>query len=128
MSGFRSTNKKPLPPYARQWLDAGARYGPQVICGAGAWQFAEHRKRNGFALVAPPDRDPLEFDWSLLAGRSVVLIELGSFDTAMLERVAYALMRDGVPMVFPIRDALLAEKPPQVWPCYMRDEHATATR
>jgi hypothetical protein len=100
-----------------------------VICGPGAWDFAEYRRRCGFALVAPPDRDPLEFDWALLKGRSVVLIEVGSFDTAALERVAYALMRDGVPMVFPIRDALLAEKPPQVWPCYMRDEaYAAPTR
>lgn len=115
------TGRKPLPPFARQWLIAGSRYGPQVICGPGAWAFAEHRRRCGGALVAPPGQDPLQFDWSPLKGRSVVLIEVGTFDTPALERLAYAILRDGAELVHPIRkvpDAPAAL--PVAWPSYSR--------
>ena len=121
-------SRKPLPPFARQWLDAGARYGPQVICGPGAWNFAEHRKRCGFALVAPPGQDPLTFDWSLLKGRAVVLIEVGGFDTPQLERVAMALLLAGVPLVHPIRAVSPGAALPATWPSYARDEYVASTR
>jgi hypothetical protein len=115
--------RRPLPPYARQWLDAGAKYGPQVICGTGAWQFAEHRKRCGFAIVAPPGQDPLQFDWSPLAGRSVVLIEVGSFDTEYVERTALALLIAGVPHVRTIR-RVHPDQPLPTCGSYARDEYA----
>lgn len=123
MSGQIHRNRKPLPPYAKQWLNAGARYGPQVICGPGAWAFAEHRKRCGFALVAPPDRDPLEFDWSLLNGRAVVLIEVGGFDTEVVERTALALLIAGVPHVRTIR-RVHPDQPVPTCGSYARDEYA----
>ena len=116
-------SRKPLPPYGRQWIEAGAKYGPFVICGPGAWDMAKRRKRCGFALVAPDDRDPLDFDWSLLNGRETVLIESGGFDTPKLERVVFALLAAGVPLVFPIRTVMLDRDPPQVWPSYSRDDY-----
>ena len=118
--------RKVLPPYGRQWIEAGAKYGPFVICGPGAWEMAERRKHSGFAMVTPSDRDPLDFDWSLLNGRQTVLIEAGGFDTPRLERVAFALLAAGVPLVFPIRTVMLDLDPPQVWPSYARDDYVAA--
>lgn len=121
MSAQSHPTRKPLPPYGKQWLDAGGRYGPQVICGPGAWAFAEHRKHCGFALVAPHGQDPLQFDWSLLRGRAVLLIEVGGFDTAAMERLVYALLRDGVELVHPIRKVPTDPAAlPVDWPSYIR--------
>lgn len=114
---------KTLPPYGRQWLEAGAKYGPFVVFGPGAWDIAERRKRSGFVLVCPSDRDPLEFDWSLLSGRATVVIEAGSFDTPRLERIAYALLTAGVPLVHPIRVPGLSDALPLTWASYARDDY-----
>jgi len=122
-----STNKphgrKPLPPYGRQWIEAGRRYGPFVFCGPGAWDLAARRTHCGFALVAPIDRDPLDLDWSLLAGRVTILIEAGGFDTELVERTALALLIDGAPHVRTIRRVHPDQRPP-ICGSYARDDYA----
>lgn len=114
---------KTLPPYGRQWLEAGAKYGPFVVFGPDAWDIAEGRKRAGFVMVCPDGSDPLEFDWSLLNGRATVVIEAGGFDTPRLERIAYALLTAGVPLVHPIRVPGLTDELPLTWASYARDDY-----
>lgn len=115
--------RKKLPPFGRQWIEAGRRYGPFVICGPGAWGLAERRKHSGYAMVVPSDRDPLDFDWSLLNGRLTILIEAGGFDTKLVERTAFALLAAGVPHVRPIRTVGLDSGLPYCWPSYARDDY-----
>lgn len=110
--------KRRLPPYARQWIDSGRRYGPMVIIGPDAW--ARAARHGAICMVVPDDEDPLAFDWRCLAGLPVVLIETGVPDTPRLDRTAYALLVAGVPMITPIRTAMLELRPPQVWPRYVQ--------
>ena len=74
-------------------------------------------------MVAPPDRDPMEFDWTALNGRKVVLIEIGSFDTDNVERTALALLIAGVPHVRTIR-RVHPDQPVPTCGSYARDEYA----
>jgi hypothetical protein len=71
-------------------------------------------------MVLPEQSDPFAFRWPV-CGEAVLLVELGAFDTDHLERCAVALLDAGAEIVIPIRDALLAERPPRMWPRYVPD-------
>jgi hypothetical protein len=71
-------------------------------------------------MVLPEQSDPFSFRWPV-RGEAVLLVELGAFDTDHLERCAVALLDAGAEIVIPIRDALLAERPPRMWPRYVPD-------
>ncbi|MBL8226387.1 MAG: hypothetical protein JNM50_13770 [Chromatiales bacterium] len=76
-------------------------------------------------MVLPEGADPLAFHWPV-KDLPVLLIEVGTFDTARLERLAYALLRDGAAFVRPLREALLAKTPPESWPTYCQDHYRAA--
>ncbi|MBL8224485.1 MAG: hypothetical protein JNM50_04070 [Chromatiales bacterium] len=92
--------------------------GTWVAIGPEAPAFAEARRRC-FPVLTPHwhGRDPVELDWRIVAGEAVLLIERGCFDTDLLERTAYALLRDGARLVYPIRPALFAER--RSWPPFV---------
>jgi hypothetical protein len=111
-----------LPPGGAAWMRYRGRSGPFVAFGPGAQALALHRLGAYPVLWLPEGDDPLSYYWPL-KDLDTVVIESGSFDTARLETIVYALFRDGVPMVRPIREALLAETPPRSWVTYFRDEY-----
>lgn len=119
-----SARHRPLPPYGAAWqaLRRSAAYLGQpcrVAIGPGAWTLATHSRIP--IMVLPAQSDPFAFAWPV-RGEAVLLVELGIFDTDAMERLAVALLDAGAQIVIPIRDALLAERPPKMWPRYIPDD------
>jgi hypothetical protein len=80
----------------------------QIWCfaGSGARRFCESRGRN-YAFVAHfPRTAPESIDWSMLANQGTVFIQaIGDFSALEEERLATAMIRDGVVTVYAIRSA-----------------------
>lgn len=100
--------RRPQPPYAREvtarLADVGAwrrRYGSNadsVFVAAGgpaAWSWARQRLSSYLVLVAPADRDPAEFDWSMVAPQAPATVVPFDCGDDFAERLAVAILRDG---------------------------------
>jgi hypothetical protein len=53
-------------------------------------------------MVLPENTDPVDFRWPV-ADQDVLLVEVGTYDTGKLERIAQVLLESGARMVLPIR-------------------------
>jgi hypothetical protein len=53
-------------------------------------------------MVLPENTDPVDFRWPV-ADQDVLLVEVGTYDTGKLERIAQVLLESGASMVLPIR-------------------------
>ena len=111
-----------LPPYGRQHLECRGSSGAWVAIGSGAWAFAPTKPFP--VMVLPPGDDPARYAWPV-ARQPVLLLEMGSFNTAYLERVCRVLLEAGASWVQPIREAQLPGYPPvrhgQRSPIYRRE-------
>ena len=103
----------PVPPYGRvlaqhlanrsswpRWAGTspdGQHVTIWVAAGdKGAWSWATEQIEHRLLLVAPLDRDPAIFNWSVLCDHAPVIVV--SFDDPpheFLERLAVAILRDG---------------------------------
>jgi hypothetical protein len=100
-----SALRKPLPPYGKDHVTR--RGHAWVAIGERAWELP---KRKAFpVMVVPPGEDPHEFTWPV-RDQVVTVIELGSFDTDRLDRLALALLLAGARRVIAVREAQLRQK------------------
>lgn len=105
-----------LPPYGRElraWLRAdpkpkrwgcnGSNATITVATGTGAWSWAHdwHEATPArLVLVVPPRELASRFDWCDCAGHDPILVaQCGEVQDGELDRLARALMRDGVKRV-----------------------------
>lgn len=87
-----------MPAYSRRFM-AGAL--ALVACGAGAWDWSAAAKAGDNLLVCPPDADPANLDWSLLAPvPTVSLVHDAACTEKQVEPLATAILRDGARYVF----------------------------
>lgn len=98
------TNRLPLPPYGRRYLDERPCCGPWIAMGSKAWDLA--RRKAVPVMVLPEDKDPANFRWPV-RNQAVLLFEIGSSDRIRLERMVQVLLESGAKMVVPIREAEL---------------------
>ena len=103
-------SQKPLPPYGRRLREHGRRGTYWIAAGADAIAWAAEHSHLA-ALAAPPDLDPAERDWSLVAGSPPVVVHVeGALPAGYLDRLAAALLRDGAGRVLAItgpRDSIV---------------------
>lgn len=88
--------KKPLPPYASRlrphsntvWLYFGSH---------DAWGRAKRAHSLGWlnVLILPPGERPAAYDWSCVAGCSIVAVELEETSPELRHALVYALALDG---------------------------------
>ena len=101
---------KPLPPYGRRLREHGPRGTYWIAAGADAIAWAAEHPHLA-ALAAPPDLEPAERDWSLVAGSPPAVVHVaGELPTGYLDRLAAALLRDGAGRVLAItgpRDSIV---------------------
>jgi hypothetical protein len=90
---------KPLPPYGRRLKDkmlAGWRptNGVNIFC---CWKTARHFLE---AVCFPPGADPLQYDWTFLAGQDISLINTsGNCEFEILREVAVLIVQSGAARV-----------------------------
>jgi hypothetical protein len=96
-----------LPPNGRKFLDSGS-CNPWVAIGPKAWDV--DRIKSFPVMVLPDDRDPADFSWPV-AGLEVLVLEVGTYNTARLERLAQALLTAGAVSVLASRTANPGELP-----------------
>ena len=121
----RPPHANPLPPYGRAWLELVAGLGflgqsPRVAIGARAWRLAM-RAISAPIMVLPSGADPVSFAWPV-RGRACFLIDTGD-DLPLLERTAWALLRDGAPLVLPLRIIGRGGSLPEVLRPYVEDNY-----
>lgn len=99
-----------LPPYGRElraWLAVdprpwkwgcnGKNASITIAIGPEAWRWARAWHPRRLVLVVPPGKSPARFDWNDCAGHDPILIvQCGDVQDGEIDRVARALMRDGV--------------------------------
>jgi len=95
-------NKKPLPPYGKYFVGRPPSCGVWIACGPNAWDFTKLKPFP--VLVLPDECDPADFRWPV-ADQDVLLIEVGTYDTERVERIAQVLLESGARLVYPIRTA-----------------------
>ena len=100
--------RKPLPPFARKFLETPPSAGLWIAIGPGAWRFA--KKKSFPTLVLPQQNEPSDFRWPSHAGGALVF-ELGELNEERLEAIATELLVAGCPFVVAIREALMSEDP-----------------
>lgn len=97
---------RPLPPYARQYLNELPNAGLWVAIGPHSWGAAS---RKPFPIVVlPPESKPEDYTWPATIAPALIL-ETGPESDSLLERVATALMIVGAPSVVAIREARLRD-------------------
>jgi len=84
----------------RRWSGTSADgKHPTLWCvtGSGAWEWARFHCDTRLFVLLPADADPEIYNWKLLIGhKPIILLTLGDFDQAVVDRLAAALFRDGV--------------------------------
>lgn len=107
---------RPLPPYGRElqaWLRADPRpwrWGCNrskaaitIAIGPGSWEWARGWQSRRLILVVPPGKSPASFDWSNCATHDPILVvQCAEVREGELDRLARALMRDGVQRVLDV--------------------------
>ena len=91
------------PPYLRQSavrLAAGEVLTKTlwVIFGIDSWNEAKRRRSTQLVSVVFPDTDPAKFDWRPAAAfpPPVMLVQAGAASPNLADRLARAVIRDGV--------------------------------
>ncbi len=118
-----------LPPYGRElreWLAADPRpwrwgCNGKTACisigiGSRAWEWARAWHERRLVLIVPNGVAPSTFDWRLCAGCGPILIaRCGEVAEGEIDRVARAMMRDGVRRVLELgtMDEFFAEEVPR---------------
>jgi len=85
-----------------------------AVTGHEAWEWAhEHKQSHLFALL-PPNEDPESYRWDILKGHPPVLIfRAGDVDLRIVDRLAAALLRDGVERVLLLENSPVRYLPGQ---------------
>ena len=100
-------NRKPLPPFGKQYLDERPRSGIQIALGPAAWDFA--KMMSFIVMVLPAGADPFDFTWPTSDG--VIVHECGQSDDDALLKMATALLIAGNLFVVARRSAILDSVP-----------------
>ena len=93
-----------LPPYGRELRNArhvDDYVNPWVFAGSRAWQFAA--RRGPGRLVLPEGANPVDFDWTVLAGLDVVVRWPGA-SLRQIDALGAALVRAGASSVLVLDD------------------------
>jgi hypothetical protein len=87
----------PPPPFARD-LSAEARDIWLFFGAAEAWGRVRRQRALGWrnALLLPPGRQPEDYDWACLRGRSLVIVELAATSGAFRQRLVLELAGYGI--------------------------------
>ena len=109
---MKSYTSRRLPPYGRvaqerikdranwpHWSGTsrdGSHLTLWAVTGAGAWEWARVHRDTRLFLLLPTDEEPEQYSWELLTDHDpVLLLALGDFDQAVVDRLAAAILRDG---------------------------------
>ena len=101
-----AVGRRPLPPFGRLYREQPPSNGVWIACGPNAWDFTKLKPFP--VLVLPDECDPADFQWPV-ADQDVLLIEIGTYDTERVERIAQVLLESGARLVYPIRTANFRE-------------------
>ena len=112
--------RRPLPAFGPEFCTSPVPRHPFVVMGPGSLQYAVKWLPEKPLMALLDGSDPFDFSWPV-ADRSVMLIEINSFDTPRLERFVAALFRDGALTVTAIRTAHPGHKLPTVSPVYRKE-------
>jgi hypothetical protein len=94
--------RKQFPPNGRRLLTHRNSAGVWVAFGPGAWRFASAKPFP--VLVLPHDSEPECFKWPV-RDEDVLVVEVGTYDTVRLERLAQVLLESGANLVQSVRTA-----------------------
>ena len=89
-----------LPPYGRRLLANPELRGTVfVYCGKDGIARANINSRAGPILAVRQEEHPSIYDWHLVRGREVLVVEFGSSDSERLEQIVYCLLLAGADLV-----------------------------
>lgn len=95
---------KPLPPYARRWIEEKPSAGLWVALGPRAWEFAESKPFP--VLVLPSHSSPGDYRWPKTSSPALVF-ESGDQRDSALDELVKTLIYNGTPSVVAIRESLM---------------------